>query len=252
MRRVIRAPVSVPAPVVLCAVLLIAVLGGAAAASAEPRPLAAEPSAAGEAYLKAMSGRRVSTDVTYYDPAREAPPLETRGKAPDLTEPRDDGPDTAVEIQWAVVAIAAVLLAGVIALAVRFGGTTSVSFSRQPDQRRRRAGSASQSTVPDIARSAGNETLADIARMTDLRAAIVTLGSAAVRRAAEANGLGVGRSWTMRDVLRRLPQGWPHLPALRAIARAAEITHFGGRDIDALELHAHIEAARPIFGENPA
>ena len=95
--------------------------------------------------------------------------------------------------------------------------------------------------------SGADMTLADISRLNDPREAIIILGRMALRHAAEANGLGIGRSWTIRDVLRRLPRDWPHLPALYSIARAAEITHYGGRDMDVHELGEHIESARPIF-----
>ena len=55
-----------------------------------------------------------------------------------------------------------------------------------------------------------------------------------------------GRSWTARDVIRAVPEGWPHLPALRQIAGQAEIAWFGGREVDHNALAACLDRARPI------
>ena len=71
--------------------------------------------------------------------------------------------------------------------------------------------------------------------------------SSALERAAEANGLRLGRAQTARDVLRVLPRGWPHLDALRRLVREAEIVRFGGRDLAEEHWRACLESARPLF-----
>lgn len=246
MRRVVRFGLDTA----LVAMVLLAVAAGAPSVGAEPRRLTIEPTPTGEAYLEAVTRRSVSTDADYYDPTQEAPPLQLRGKPPEPDEPGEpEGGETraSADARWIVVLIATALLAAVMGFFLKFGGTASVSFSGKPDQRRRPTGAAGRQTVPGVATGGVDMSLAEISRIDDPREAIVVLGRLALRHAADANGLGVGRSWTIRDVLRRLPRDWPHLPALYSIARAAEVTHYGGRDLDVHELGAHIEAARPIF-----
>lgn len=220
-------------------------------AVAEPIKPPSDPSSDAKAYEAAISGRRIDAAVEYHDPLRDAPELKIRGKAPELERDDETEFDLPVE-KWGVVFIAVIFLAVIVTLGSKFGGASSVSITRGVDRRRRPARSRAPAAEAALPVAFADRTLQDIARIEDPREAIIALGVAALRRAADANGLGVGRSWTMRDVLRRLPQDWPHLHILLGIARAAELTHFGGRDFAPEDLRAHLEAARPIFGEADA
>lgn len=225
------------------AILFSLALNGAQAAEAVREPM--ELSESGRAYLEAISGRGIVSDVRYYDPFAPAPELKINaGPTEEPKAERGGG----VSINPVIILIFAALLAGVVYAGTQFGGARIVSFARAPTSgRRRRAPSDSETAGwPD---TAGHLDVGEIGKISDRRTALMLLAQQALSKAAEANGLRIARSWTVRDVLRRLPADWPHLAALHRIASANEITHFGGRAVSEEAFQSLLGLARSIFVE---
>ena len=124
-------------------------------------------------------------------------------------------------------------------------GRVSVGLSDTADGARRKGpGDASdRGDRPETPRD-----LQAILAMSDPRQALIALTGVAFAAAARAHGLHLSRAWTLRDALRRMPRDWRHLSALSDLARAAELAHFGGRDVSAAEFEAHLAAIRPVLG----
>jgi len=228
---------------IVTAVLLTLAVNGAQAAEAVREPM--ELSESGRAYLEAISGRGIVSDVAYYDPFAPAPELKISA-AP--TEKPKVERGSGFSIQLVMVLIFAALLAGVVYAATQFGGARIVSFARAPASGRRRRAPSDTETAgwPD---TADNLDVGEIGKISDRRAALMLLAQCALSTAAKANGLRIARSWTVRDTLRRLPADWPHLAALHRIASAHEITHYGGRAVSEEAFQSLLGLARSIFAE---
>lgn len=213
------------------------------ALGAEPVPLDVEITDGGAAYRDVATG--VDTGVTYYDPAAPAPemiidqPFDL--EADDLSD--DDytiegGP----RVIFSIIIIA--VLIGVALAIARLSGVSSASFSRAPDRgaRWRRNEGTDSATV------GAPTTLSAIADIADRRLALLLMTGQTMQAAATQCGFRIGRSWTLRDVIRRVPRDWRHHVELTALARAAEAVHFGGRDVAEDEFQSHFATARTIIG----
>ena len=224
-------------------VLGLAAAGGAAdaeidVARIDSRDLgpAGAPNAA---YLDAARWRGLQTEVAYLRPGAPLPEGEVAvPDAPAVPDPQ------AVRRNWAVAA--GLVLALVLAFAAWYGRGLPVSFGAGVRDRLRRGADALAADAP--AGDPDPEALfARLAAMPDRRRALILLAARALERAAEANGLRLGRSQTARDVLGVLPRRWPHGEALRRLVAEAEIVHFGGRDLAEARWRDCLAAARPLF-----
>jgi hypothetical protein len=205
----------------------------------------AERSDAARAYLSAIEPRGVDAQVVYLTPGDRLP--ETSFVPPPPPAPVDVDADFAMS-RIVLTALGVAALLAVLFVVSRFGGARSASFARPPDAaRRRQAAPAAPPLTPDTL-DLGALDLARITLIADRRAALEALWLAALARAATAHGLTIGRSWTARDALKRVPGAWPHRAALTRLARAAELAHFGGRDVTEDQFRTLIDAAAPIFG----
>lgn len=213
------------------------------AAGAESIALDVEITEGGRAYRDAAAG--VETTITYYDPAAPAPEMT-------LDQPfdpeADDGIDGEVSIEGGPrvllsIIIIAVLIAVALAIA-RLSGVSSASFSRAPDRgaRHRRAADDGHEDA------AAPTTLSAIAAIADRRLALLLMTTQTMQAAAAECGFRIGRSWTLRDVIRRVPRDWHHHGALTTLVRAAEAVHFGGRDVAEDEFQGHLTTALAIIG----
>lgn len=213
------------------------------ATGAEPIALDIEITTGGEAYRDAASG--VDTTVTYYDPAAPAPEMV-------LSQPfdleADEETDSDLSIQGGPrVVISIIIIAILIGLALaiaRLSGVSSASFNRAPDRGMRTRHSGNDAQVDEVLPT----TLSAIADIADRRLALLLMTSQTMQVAAAQCGFRIGRSWTLRDVIRRVPRDWHHHGALATLARAAEAVHFGGRDVAEDEFQNHFAAARTIIG----
>lgn len=225
--------------------LLLSVLfaQGSLAQAPSADPVGHEIRPSGAAYLDSIRFRGIDGDVAYYDPAGATPPL-------DAAPPPPEAPEAGEAPPWQrllLLLFTGAILAGFAYALLRHGGFAGGAFGRGDggNAARVRASTATfeEEAAPD---------LAAITALADPRAALIELTRLALMRAGAAHGLLLNRSWTARDVLRRLPADWAHLPALRALVREAELVHFGGRPIARETVVDHLAALSPLFTERPA
>lgn len=199
--------------------------------------------AAGAEYAETI-GRRIDTDVTYYDPKLAAPTLETT--APPKVEDKER-PD--VRIDGWIALLGWVVLGLVVLFFWRYGSAISVPLrarAANPSRQRRSDNS------PTDADDAASPSLRAILATRDRRRALILLARSALSETMTANGLLLQSSWTARDALRRLPRTQDHLDALTALVLEAEGVQFGDRDVDESGFTAHLERIRPLLMEQPA
>lgn len=226
-------------PVLLVPLVLL----GAPATAKAADPADIEPTGQrNAAYLDAVRGMGLQTEVIYLRPAVAFDPRTHAGRTPP-EPPRAPDPET-VRTIWGLVFGA--LLIGTLIFAAWFGGRIPVSFrARGGDKRRRGTGAEEDAAVaPDLPADAFLERLRG---MADRRAALILLTGRALETAADANGLRIGRAQTARDVLRAVPRRWPHFETLRGLVREAEVVHFGGRDLPEARWRACLDAALPLL-----
>jgi hypothetical protein len=226
-------------------------------AQAEAQEAVREPhdiGASGEAYLKALRFRRIDTDVTYYDPARPAPDLETRQRPEESTtgdSPSADGlwsieGTGSSQTRWVIGLITAAILAAILYAVVRFGGGMAVSLKRDA-QNAVRDRKRPLPDTPVWAEKTG--TFDDILGIGDRRRALVLLMRKVLATAVAANGILMQRSWTARDALHHLPPGQKHLDRLRDLVLASERAQFGERDVSEEDFRFHVDNCRPLMGK---
>lgn len=215
----------------------------ATAQNAEEQQLTINPS--GEAYLRAVRLRGIDTDVAYFDPTAPPPPLDTNQKPEPTREEtnRTNGIGSAPSV---LSIISAAILAGIVFLFFRYGGSFSVSMKGDAENPSRRAKSSRMTShaINDLPSD-----LATILKMKNRRDALVTLAQSALARAVVENGLLMQKSWTARDALRRLPKDQLHRGALADLVAAGERVHFGGRDVPEDVFNEYVTKIKPLFFE---
>lgn len=92
-----------------------------------------------------------------------------------------------------------------------------------------------------------NRSLAQIAQMTDRRAAVVRLLRLCLLHAAEVTKTAFKRSDTERDAFGRVPLNWSGSAYLKRLLIVAELAHYGGRSVDEMTFQTLIEGARGIL-----
>lgn len=203
-----------------------------------------DPTLSGQAYLDAVRSRGIQAEIAYA-PDDIAPQPE----APEPEQPAD--PESTADpdaVRWIVLGLFATILLFLVALAARNGVGVGIAFGgRSKEAPSRREKSGRRSPGPPAPVTPGEVFLTELGAMADRREALHRLLVRALANSATLTGLRPGRSWTARDVIRALPEGWPHLPALRQIVGQAEIAWFGGRDVGADALATCLERARPII-----
>lgn len=232
-----------------CILCFLAIFSTASHAQEAPlEALDVRPS--GEAYADAIRFRGIDTNVVYFDPTRPAPPLETR----ETPEPASE-PDTSDQISLGetprivVILITAAILFFIAYTFVVHGGRLPVSFARTPEDGARDDGAPHEIAPEDHAAPVA---LNAILNMPDKRAALVALCKSLLAQTVAAQGVLFQRSWTDRDALRRVPQGFEHRAALRALVLASERVQFGGRDVSEEEFRNYVERVRPLWSGRPA
>jgi hypothetical protein len=195
------------------------------------------------AYLDAAGWRGLQTEIVYLRPDAPLPEgavavTNAPGVADTRTERRN----------WAIAA--GVVLMLVLAFVAWYGRGVSIAFGAPRDPLRR--GSKWQTDARPVREVSTDALLAELAAMPDRRQALITMVTRALERAAQANGLRLGRAQTARDVLRVLPPRWPHFDSLRWLISEAELVHYGGRDLAEERWRACLDQARPLFAAEKA
>jgi len=200
--------------------------------TAAPASAQAECADCTERYSELARERRLQVDVDILNPGD---PLERSRR-----ERRRTTPELGLEdlyfgrTGWLLISG---IVLGLIALVIyqnSAGGL--VSFGRKPEDQAKSAktgmlGEGIASEHESLPRSDA-AFLAEIERMTDRRKALQLLSERLLDRAADGAGIRLGRSWTARESLRALPDGFTSLGELRHLNQHAELAWFGGRAVD--------------------
>lgn len=200
-----------------------------------------------EAYDRRVMFNRLQTELVYIDRLDGEIPLD--GKAPPASQEDDNAPTELSDAFRLAMRIAlAIAVVTFLVLLYRNRGWLAERFDGlQPGQRPRSKPATRQSSDDTL----DPALIARLRAMTDRRAALVELLREALRAAAEQNGMRMGRSETARELLRRLPRGWHHLPALRSIVMAEELVQFGGRPLADATFETCLTQATPILSAPP-
>lgn len=206
-----------------------------------------DPGPRNQVVERAYRLERLQSDVVYIKPSTPFTPDQSIRVA--VPKPPPTRQERIQEMRWTWGLGFGLILALVIGIFIWQGARIGVRFRGTEDRKR-----ATKSRVDDDARDWQDlppDGLFDrIAQMKDRRAALILLTSRALQRAAEANGLHLGRAQTARDVVRVIPSGWQHREPLGQLVRETEIVHFGGRDLPEDRWQICLDLARPIFGQS--
>lgn len=245
--------VSRAAGAILCAALFLGVVSkDVAAQDTAAAQLDIGPS--GKAYLEAV-GRRVNSDVGYFDPNAARPELDVKQPIDREIAPQkrhEDIWDVLADIspyveRWHVQLIFWLLLAGLVYLIVRNSGGLNVSLRVAPRDAHRQSGAAPkpQADTPDVPQS-----LQAILGQKDRSLALIAMVHALLSHLSEQSGILRQRSWTARDTLRRLPGDQSYSAALRKMILASERAQFGNHSVSEEEFARHLAVARPLLGRS--
>lgn len=212
----------------------------------EPVQKIVELTESGKAYRKTVDAYGIDTTVQYFDPNGPAPELKTdkNVEKPD----REDRWNVDTELDrigdpTTIITIA--LLALVAFLFFKYGGAIGLSARKEPDEGTRSRPELDQG-LHDLT-AVEVRGLAGVRAIKDRRRALIVLLKQVFQRAAEDNDMRIERSWTAREALRRIPEGWPHMATLASLARDTELAYFGGRTVDEDMFEAHLNAAKPVL-----
>lgn len=202
-----------------------------------------------EAYRDAIQSRGIQSDIDYGSgdvvslPVEQDSPIEQ----PD-TGPEPVTADRTEVARWIVITAVAAVLVFILALFVRNGAGVGVAFGSGTKDLSARGREATVAKAPNkpAPMAPGEAFLQELAAMADRREALHRLLVRLLAQSAFITGLRPGRSWTARDLIRSVPEEWPHLPALREISGLAEVVWFGGRDVDRDVFEDCLDRARPI------
>lgn len=197
----------------------------------------------GKGYLQSV-GRRVNSNVAYYDPNRAAPELTTNARPEDRAERREVTPTRIPDHVF--TAIAALVLIAVAIHIWRSGAAVSVSLRKRPGNAARdlrRSGSVDDDGAAEALQ------LSEILRMEDRNLALVELARRVLTDVAQQNGMHWQSSWTARDLLRRLPRDLRE--AMRPLVQVAEHVQFGDRHVAEEEFTFFAERARGLIQGAP-
>ena len=224
----------------LCLVLVILSLQNAVA-QAVPQSL--DIGETNQGYQKSVRFTRIQNDVQYYDPTKPAPDFETK-EQPKPTRERTRSGAAEVNIPFALVT--GLVLCVVVFLFLRFGASGGLvlrSDAKNPKRdtaTRHKARSGSSLAGPSVENLLNNP---------DRQQALIGLAQQLIYRAVSANDLLLQRSWTARDVLRRMPKNSSYLPELSALVLKGELVHFGEREVSEEEFADFAARAKPLLQE---
>ncbi len=88
-----------------------------------------------------------------------------------------------------------------------------------------------------------------LAAMKDRREALARLLRHCLLAAGEMSDTRFARSDTERDAFARLPAGFQHHDALRALLRDSELAHYGGRPVSEDVFMRNLELGRILLGK---
>ncbi|WP_373634858.1 hypothetical protein [Yoonia sp. SS1-5] len=175
------------------------------------------------AYLAAVDGRGVSTDVRYVDET-DRDLLENNVEAA-----REPGRPVNFDGDGLGTFLVVLVVAGLLFLFLKFGAGGALlradpNATKKPRKRARAWGlTAAEKSAADI--------LAQIRAMASRRDALILLLRHCLLQAADETETNFKRSDTEREALSRLPQKWRFYTQLQGLMFQTELVHYGGREI---------------------
>lgn len=201
----------------------------------------------GQAYVRSIRFSGVDTEVTYFDPGAAPPDLEADVEPPEETGAEASGSGELIPpvFGW----VAAIILAAVIFLFVRFGGGISLSLRNAAEN----SATLQRTGMPDAETSERLPASFDaILDMPDRRTAIVELARRVLSDVMTREGTLQQKSWTARDALRRVKLPTEDMQPLRSLVLASERVQFGDRAISEDEFQTHLGAIQPLISRAAA
>lgn len=201
----------------------------------------------GQAYERSVRFSSIDTEVIYFDPGAAPPDLEADVEPPEETgaEAPTSGETIPPVFGW----LAAIILAAMIFLFVRFGGGISLSLRSAAENSAtlQRTGMADAEAPERLPAS-----FDAILNMPDRRAAIVELARRVLADVMTREGTLQQKSWTARDALRRVKLPTEDMQPLRSLVLASERVQFGDRTISEDEFQRHLGAIQPLISRAAA
>jgi len=208
----------------------------------QPLPIE-EPNAE---YSKAIRFQGVQADVQYFDPNATAPDFITNEQPKTEREERAVRSNGGSGFSVPGILITAAVLLGVLFLFIRFGGAGSLVLRSDVSNPKRAQGkgrAGTENAPVDMASFDG------IVANPDRQQALISMAQLLIYKAVSANDLLLQRSWTVRDVLRRIPRNSKYLPELSSLVLKGELVHFGERDVSEEEFADFAARAKPLLRE---
>ncbi|WGI21261.1 hypothetical protein [Amylibacter sp. IMCC11727] len=199
-----------------------------------------------EEYQSTLRLKGVQSDVQYYDPNGPKPDLQTTEKPKPQEERTTRSRSGVSEFDPATALIAGAILFVILFLFYKFGGAGSVVLrSDAENAKRAKSGRTRQATSAPV----DMQSFDGILNNPDRQQALISLAQLLIYKAVSANDLLLQRSWTARDVLRRMPKDSRYLPELSALVLKGELVHFGERDVSEEEFADFAARAKPLLRE---
>lgn len=212
-------------------------------AAQEAQVLAPQIVPSGQDYQRALWLEGIDTSVAYLDPAQPLPDLTPRERPKAPSAPA--GKLSEKTMRWSLIAVLAVLLGALAVFVGRAGIGVLPGLSRgQATPRQRPAVAPPPQSAPPGALTGD---LAAILAQEDRRLALVLLARAALARVMAELGQLPQPSWTLRDLLARVPGGHGQGEALGALVLAGERVLFGHLEVSEALFQAHLTAIRPLM-----
>lgn len=226
----------------LCSILYLLAGSGLALGQEEAVEEPLEITESGQAYLDKIRYRGVQSEVGYFDPTRPVPPLETRERV--RAKPENTEEWSLENVNTASGLIAFAFLIAIAVLFFRFGGASRLALGSGPKAAERAArGEEGDSLFGD----GQSRDLRAILKNSERRTALIELVQLLISKSVTANGLLLQRSWTARDVLRRLPKGLEYMPELRELVMIGERVHFRDQPVSEDDFKSFVTRAKPLL-----
>lgn len=195
-------------------------------------------------YQRSLRFSGIQADVTYYDPKAAAPSFDTQEEPQPVEQDSDRTQVSGGEFNLPLALITGGILFVVLFLFFRFGGASSVVLRREADNAKRdktAAGRGRKSAPVDM------QSFEGIVNNPNRQQALINLAQLLIYKAVSANDLLLQRSWTARDVLRRMPRNSSYLPELSELVLKGELVHFGERKVSEEEFADYAARAKPLL-----
>jgi hypothetical protein len=196
-------------------------------------------------YKRSIRLKGVQSDVRYFDPNADAPDFQTTEKPKKREEIQPSERSNANgEVNLTTALIAGAIIVVILFLFIKFGGSSSLVLRSDVQNAKRNK---------SVARKRGESKAVDmqpfdgILNNPDRQQALISLAQLLIYKAVSANDLLLQRSWTARDVLRRMPRNSDYLPELSALVLKGELVHFGERDVSEEEFEDFASRAKPLL-----